>query len=210
MFRARKNVLNSLKFQKKHFVRYFSAVPSLPEFADVVIIGESAAMVKQTEGNSNFLKTVVGKAVARKTSESCGMCTRNEWNWDIFHPSADSPSSFCFCQVNGTLERSASKRLRFHSCFKSSHHIYFQKYFSCSVYIASDDALHPVIKIWPKPLAYHRTLKKMNAINLEIENSWIADLFFTLLRPICVQTKRFLSFSMLIVTQTQLMTDRFA
>lgn len=65
MFRVRKSVLNSLKFQKKRFVRYFAAAPALPEFADVVIIGESAAMIKQTEGSSNLLETVVGKAVAK-------------------------------------------------------------------------------------------------------------------------------------------------
>lgn len=39
MFRVRKSILDSLKFQRQRFVRHFST-PTLPEFADVVIIGE--------------------------------------------------------------------------------------------------------------------------------------------------------------------------
>jgi hypothetical protein len=40
MFRVRRNVLSSLKFHTKRFARHFST-PTLPEFADVVIIGEN-------------------------------------------------------------------------------------------------------------------------------------------------------------------------
>lgn len=60
MFRAGKSVLNSLKFQKKHFVRYFAAEPVLPEFADVVIIGERCGNDK-TNGRSNLLEVMLAK-----------------------------------------------------------------------------------------------------------------------------------------------------
>lgn len=57
MFRVRRKILDSFKLQRKHSVRLLST-PTLPEFADVVIIGKSGA-----EGSENFMETVVGKAV---------------------------------------------------------------------------------------------------------------------------------------------------
>jgi uncharacterized phosphosugar-binding protein len=43
MFRVSRNVLSSLKFHKKGFARHFST-PTLPEYADVVIIGENESV----------------------------------------------------------------------------------------------------------------------------------------------------------------------
>lgn len=60
MFRARKNILDSLRLQKKCFVRNFST-PTLPEFADVVIIGKKRSKKVETrektaEGRKNQAK----------------------------------------------------------------------------------------------------------------------------------------------------------
>lgn len=48
MFRVRKSILDSLKLQRKRFVRHLST-PTLPEFADVVIIGKTDVVGRDRE-----------------------------------------------------------------------------------------------------------------------------------------------------------------
>lgn len=48
MFRVRKSILDSLKLQRKRFVRHLST-PTLPEFADVVIIGKTDLVGRDRE-----------------------------------------------------------------------------------------------------------------------------------------------------------------
>lgn len=49
MFRVKRKIFDTLKLQKKNFVRYLST-PTLPEFADVVIIGEHEAVKEKHSG----------------------------------------------------------------------------------------------------------------------------------------------------------------
>lgn len=50
MFRIRRNILDSLKFQRKRLARSFASTPTLPEFADVVIIGKRVEMSRENSG----------------------------------------------------------------------------------------------------------------------------------------------------------------
>lgn len=54
MFRVRKSILDSLKFQRQRFVRHFST-PTLPEYADVVIVGEENAEKRSVEARKKLL-----------------------------------------------------------------------------------------------------------------------------------------------------------
>ena len=99
MFRVRRNILDSLRFQKKRFARYFST-PSLPEFADVVIIGKECA--KKSKGKVKSKKTVAGKAILKRRKENFFKLNKITSNW-ILLSSFGPFSKKKDCEVNERL-----------------------------------------------------------------------------------------------------------
>jgi hypothetical protein len=67
MFRVKTKIFDTLKLQRKHFVRYLST-PTLPEFADVVIIGEygQTSGEKRRKEDEKLRETVIGKSCLKR------------------------------------------------------------------------------------------------------------------------------------------------
>jgi hypothetical protein len=67
MFRVKKKIFDTLKLQRK-FVRKLST-PSLPEFADVVIIGEHEGKEKLRKEVGKSREILIGKTASEETKK---------------------------------------------------------------------------------------------------------------------------------------------
>lgn len=93
MFRIRRNISDSFKSQRKLLARYFASTPTLPEFADVVIIGKSwlTARKKQRKEKQNLTKLLLEKDVKKRNFELCeweeiAKLAEATWeSWDSFY-----------------------------------------------------------------------------------------------------------------------------